>query len=279
MRIVSLLPAATEMVCALGLESQLVGRSHECDFPSSVSALPVCCRASFPDGNSAAIDLSVKSRVRDGLSLYEVDFDLLRSLQPDLVLTQDQCEVCAVSLSQVEAMVDCSVFSLRPHCLEEVWAGFLDLAHRLGAGQRGSNLVAAWRQRLACCNGGSGRRVVTLEWLDPLMGCGGWTPELVSCAGGVELLGQAGQHARWTSLEEVASLSPEVVLLIPCGFSLERTLREAAALGLASRLGVPCIAFDGNALFNRSGPRLVDSAEHLARALAGEDGELWTWIR
>lgn len=284
MRIVSLLPAATEMVCALGLESWLVGRSHECDFPASVKALPVCSSASFPDGSSRAIDRHVKERVRSGLSLYQVDFEKLRQLQPDLLLTQDQCEVCAVTLGQVEeglrdqCGLNTEVFSLHPHCLDDVWSEFSALAQRLGQAQRGAQLLGQWRQRLLDCNRQTKLRVVALEWLDPLMGCGGWTPEIIACTGAVELLGQAGQHARWTNFEELARLDPDLFLLIPCGFSLERTLAEIQELDLASKLGKNCIAWDGNALFNRSGPRLVDSAESLARALAGESGPYWEFI-
>ena len=284
MRIVSLLPAATEMVCALGLESWLVGRSHECDFPASVEALPVCSSASFPDGSSSAIDREVKERVRSGLSLYQVDFEKLRQLQPDLLLTQDQCEVCAVTLGQVEeglraqCGLQAEVFSMHPRRLEDVWSEFLSLATRLGQAPRGHQLLEDWRARLLACNGRSGQRVVALEWLDPLMGCGGWTPELIAMAGAVEVLGQAGQHARWTSLEELACLDPDVFLLIPCGFSLQRALQEIEELGLVRKLAKPCIAWDGNALFNRSGPRLVDSAEWLARALAGESGPHWEFL-
>lgn len=288
-----MLACATEMVCALGLEFHLVGRSHECDFPEEVVGLPVCSRPGFADASSAQIDASVKDRLRRGLSLYELDLETIAHLKPDLILTQDQCAVCAVTLDQVEQCLqqECGlsaeVFSLRPHTLNDVFDDWIRLGERLGRGSRARDLVAQSWERLRECRASGPQpvpRVVALEWLDPLMGCGSWLPEVVSWAGAEEVLGRAGQPANWTSVDELKALKPDVLLFVACGFGLERTIQEVEEGGILNLLGaVPgrILAFDGNAYFNRSGPRLVDSAELLSHALKfpQEDGPMWRWLR
>ena len=286
MRIVSLLPSATEIVCALGQEALLVGRSHECDFPASVLALPVCTRSRI-DSNapSALIDVQVKDSLRNALSLYEVKHDVLQRLQPDTILTQDLCEVCAVSLKDVEEavcrIVDCRprIVTSNPKTLSDVWNDFRTVAAALHVPDRGEDLAASCQTRIrevSARANGWGRRptVACIEWLDPLMAAGNWMPELVELAGGVNLFGVHGKHSPWMTFDDLNREDPDVIVAMPCGFNLERTRQEMKALTShqgwerlrAVRNGRVHIA-DGNAFFNRPGPRLVEALEMLAEAI------------
>jgi iron complex transport system substrate-binding protein len=288
-RIVSLIASATEIVCALGLEDQLVGRSHECDHPPSVQRQPVCTGPKFrTDVSSAAIDRSVKGLLAQGLSVYQVDADLLRSLEPDVIITQAQCEVCAVSLRDVERAV-CSwlgacprLVSLTPNRLADVWGSIEQVADAVGVSDHGVELVRKLQQRMqAIAERAAGLParpgVVCIEWIDPLMAAGCWMPELVEMAGGRCLLGQAGQHAPGLSWQTLESCAADVLVLLPCGFDLARTRQELPALtGHPSWGRLPAVRagqvflLDGNALFNRPGPRLVESLEVLADVLHPE---------
>jgi iron complex transport system substrate-binding protein len=285
MRIVSLIASATEIVCALGFEDHLVGRSHECDFPESVKRLPVCTAPKFNvHGSSREIDERVKSTLQEGVSVYDVDADLLRQLRPDVIATQAQCEVCAVSLRDVERAV-CGwpgaapqVVTLNPNALADVWDDIGRVAAALGVAQRGTVLVERLRGCMAMVvekrRGLLHPTVACLEWLEPLMAAGNWVPELVEMAGGVNLFGTAGEHSPWMTWEQLRDRDPEVIVALPCGLDLERTRTEMASLTRredwprlrAVRQGRVYLT-DGNQFFNRPGPRLVESLEILAEIL------------
>jgi len=299
-RIVSLLPSATEIVHGLGFGESLVGRSHECDFPAGVEALPVCTRPRVPlSGSSADIDRSVKAALKDAVAIYEVLNDQLEELSPGLVVTQDQCDVCAVSLSDVEAALAetlgnaTRVVSLNPSDLAAVYADIRRVAASLNATSRGDDLVTAVEKRiedvrLACAGGTSRPRVAAIEWCDPLMAGGNWVPELIDIAGGEDIFGTAGRHAPWIEETALLAADPDVIVFMPCGFGLERTRAEAETClarqgwsGLSAVDAGRVYATDANAFFNRPGPRIADSAEIMGRLLhpkiMGTDGLGATW--
>ncbi len=299
-RIVSLIASATEIVCALGFEDDLVGRSHECDFPASVHRLPVCTEPRFNvSGSSRDIDDRVKAILTDAASVYRVHADLLKALRPDVIVTQSHCAVCAVSEKDVEIAI-CRwldarprVVSLAPNNLEEVWGSIQQVAEALDAPQRGVALVDKLRRRvdeIAVRAAAIAQRptVACLEWLDPLMAGGNWVPELVALAGGRDLFGAAGKHAPWMSWEELCEHNPDVIVALPCGFDRERTRAEMAALTrraewaeLAAVRAGGVYVTDGNQFFNRPGPRLVESLEILAEVMHlqtfhfGHEGTGW----
>ncbi len=285
-RIVSLLPSCTEIVCELGLGDQIVGRSHECDFPPAVRRLPVCTQPKLNvEASSRQIDGEVKALLEDALSIYQIDTDLLKQLQPDFILTQAQCKVCAVSLSEVEQAVGGwlgskpHILSLAPHALADVWNDILTVAAALDAAKSGQEVVARLKDRVADVAAHTRhlpRRpsVACIEWMDPLMAAGNWVPELVDLAGGVNLFGEAGKHSPWLDWESVRERDPEFLLVMPCGFDVERTRREMASLtdrpgwkGLRAVKNSGVYLADGNRFFNRPGPRLVESLEVLATIL------------
>jgi iron complex transport system substrate-binding protein len=289
-RVVSLIASATEIVCALGFENLLVGRSHECDFPESVKRLPICTGPRIDvHASSRTIDADIKAALQDGLSVYHVDAARLRELKPDVILTQTQCEVCAVSQRDVElALGDWigarpRILSLAPNALDDVWTDIVAVADVLDAPERGLQVAAEMRQRLAAI----ARQTKTLparptvaciEWIDPLMVAGNWVPELVEMAGGTNLFGEAGKHSPWMTWEQLVAANPEVIALMPCGFDIARTLQDVPLL--ASRPEWPMLraiqanrvfVCDGNQYFNRPGPRLVESLEILAEMLHPEE--------
>lgn len=289
-RIVSLLPSATEIVCALGFADQLVGRSHECDYPPEVKLLPALTEPKFdPEGSSGAIDERVKRIVADALSVYRVDAARLRELQPDIIVTQSQCEVCAVSMRDVEAAVadwiggtPPKIVSLAPYNLGDVLNDIGRVAMALGVGAQGIEYVTELGRRMSVLEGraksGIDRpRVACIEWLDPLMAAGNWMPELVAIAAGENLFGVAGEHSPWIKFEDLASKDPAVILLMPCGFDIARTMSEASALlrnpawtALRAVRDDQIFVADGNQYFNRPGPRIVDSLEILGEILHPE---------
>lgn len=236
-RVLSLLPSATEIVCALGFADWLVGRSHECDHPLLVRSLPECTKPRLKlDGNSAEIDREVKALLRDALSIYELRIETIRALKADLILTQAQCEVCAVSLPEVQAAVNewadsqAEILSLSPTRLADVWANIASVAEALGSSERGAELVAKLQRRMKSVSqspSAAAPTVVCLEWLDPLMGAGNWVPELVALAGGRDAFGVAGKHSDWIEWDALRQTDPEMIVLMPCGFDQERTRREA----------------------------------------------------
>ena len=282
MRIASLLPSATEIVCTLGGRSELVGRSHECDFPPDVEEVPVLTSARVgPLPSSLAIDRAVRQVLRDALSIYEIDLERLQKAQPEVIVTQDLCEVCAVSLDDVRSAVarlarqDVTIVNLHPTRLDDIWTDILRVAEAIGRAGPAAQVVADLRARV----GDIGRRaaglrdrpprVLTIEWIDPVMIGGMWMPELVTIAGGEPLVTGPGDHAPTLSREQLASLDPDVVLVKPCGFSLDRTLAELDALREALPRGWRARVYvaDGNAYFHRPGPRIVESLEILAACL------------
>jgi iron complex transport system substrate-binding protein len=285
-RIVSLIASATEIVCALGFEGQLVGRSHECDYPESVRRLPVCTAPKFDvEGSSCEIDQRVKALLRDALSVYRVDEQRLRELEPDVIVTQSQCEVCAVSLRDVERAV-CSwlsacprLVSLQPNALADVWTDIERVAEALDARERGDALIRSLQARMGVITEraramSSRPAVACIEWIDPLMAAGNWMPELVEMAGGVNLFGEAGKHSPWMTWQELVGRDPDVILVLPCGFDIARSRRDMPVLmgrpewpGLKAVREGRVVLADGNQYFNRPGPRLVESLEILAEVL------------
>lgn len=288
-RIISLIASATEIVCALGFESQMVGRSHECDFPASVKSLPVCTSPKFEvEGLSYEIDERVKAILQEALSVYRVDADLLERLRPTHIITQSQCEVCAVSLKDVEEAV-CQftssrpvVVSLEPNALADVWSDIRRVAAALNAPERGEELVARLRRRMGAIEekartAQSRPTVACVEWIDPLMAAGNWSPELVEMAGGVNLFGEVGKHSPWMNWEALVAADPDVIFISPCGFDIARTMEETHLLTdkpewreLKAAKEDRVFVADGNQYFNRPGPRLVESLEILAELLHPE---------
>lgn len=286
MRIVSLLPSSTEIVCQLGLRDALVGVTHECDYPPFVTGLPKVTRTLIPhDASSREIDALVRDRLKTERALYTLDLPTLERLRPDLIVTQALCDVCAVAEAEVTAAA-CSlpgrprVINLEPTSLDEVF-DTLHLVARaadLPPGQA-ELVVGGLQRRIGSVVTRSERvterpHVVVLEWLDPLFSCGHWTPELVRLAGGDEVIGLPGRPSRTLAWDEVVAARPDVLFVACCGFSLERTLVDLPALrSLPGWAGLPAVqtgrvyVTDGNAYFSRPGPRLVDSVEILAHAL------------
>lgn len=285
-RIVSLLPGGTEIICALGVSDWLVGRSHECDFPAKIDNRPVC---SFPrlhvNGTSQGIDEGVRGIVRRGLSIYEVREDVLKSLRPDFIITQTQCEVCAVSEKDVEqAICDWTgrrpeIISLRPSLLEDVWSDIQRVADALEIPREGRRLVDSLRSRMRAVadqavSVQNKPTVATIEWIDPLMSAGNWMPQLIAMAGGENLFGEQGDHSPWMEWSSLCAADPYLVLIIPCGFDLGRTLEESRTLEnldgwreLRAVKAGRCYAADGHHYFNRPGPRLAESLEIVAEIL------------
>ncbi len=300
LKIISLLPAATEIVCALGFESNLVGRSHECDYPESVKQLPVCSSAKFISGSdSAEIDRQVKEILSDALSIYTIDRELIRQLNPDLIITQAQCEVCAVSVRDVEEALEglldkeCRIISLQPNTLSDVNNDIKRIADYLGVPEKAEEIFELADERLSIINHklrflSEKPKVACIEWLAPLMIAGNWTPELVQIAGGNHLLAVNGQHSPFIQFEDLLKANPDIIILIPCGFSIPRTLQEINLLldlpgwqELNAVKNKRIYIADGNQYFNRSGPRLVDSVEILAEIINpkqfvfGYEGDGW----
>jgi iron complex transport system substrate-binding protein len=276
MRIVSLLPSATEIVCDLGLGDLLVGRSAECDWPPPVSALPVvtAARVDTEQLDSASIDEAVRAALLEGLSLYAVDQELLEELRPDLIITQDLCRVCAVSSVEVGALraVDAEVVSLDPRTIGEVEASVRQLTDRLdacrsGTCEAGADVVAKMRRTIVAAmesvRGLPLRRVFVAEWLDPPFAAGHWVPEMVDLAGGVDVLGRAGQPSYPTTWEQVAAERPELIVVAPCGFDAVRAEQEASRFSLPA----PHVSVDANAYFSRPAPRIADGVAQLARII------------
>jgi iron complex transport system substrate-binding protein len=301
MRIVSLLPSATEIVCALGLFDSLVGRSHECDYPPQVTRLPALTAPRFnPEGPSIEVDRRVKSILEKALSVYQVDADQLMALRPDVIVTQSQCEVCAVSerelnsaLAQWMGGTPPTVISLKATALDGVMADITRTASVLGVEQAGVRVVASMKERIdqirqRADSAESRPAVAVIEWIDPPMSGGNWMPELVQIAGGRNLFGEAGQHSPWIKFDQITAADPDLILVSPCGFGIERSIQELAVLERnplwpnlkAVRSGRVFVA-DGNHYFNRPGPRLVESTEILAEIFHpelfrfGHQGEGW----
>jgi iron complex transport system substrate-binding protein len=283
MRICSLLPSATEVVAGLGLVDDLVAISHECDYPPEIRDKPVVIRSLLDSSSetSPAIDIQVRAAAKAGTGLYRIDDGLLRQARPDLIITQDLCEVCAVTPTEVSRAIaglipTPEIVTLNPTALEDV---FIDIK-RMGTITNQEETADRWltnlRHRVANVRARVAsaplRRVVCLEWLEPIYIAGHWVPELVKLAGGVDILAISGRKSAVIAWEQVVQASPDVIILMPCGFSIDQTLREMDRVTRQNGWhDLPAVrrgevyAVDGPAFFNRPGPRLVDGAELLAR--------------
>ncbi len=292
------------MVCALGCQAQLKGRSHECDFPDGISLLPICTAPNLSvDGTSQKIHEQVSGILKDALSVYRVEVDTLRALQPDIIVTQTQCDVCAVSFTDVEKAlkesldIQPTVISLQATNLQGVWDDIQRVAQGLGKKQEGQQLLANYQARVSAIADQSKHEstqpsVACIEWMEPLMAAGNWVPELVQLAGGQSAFGEPGAHAPWITWDALEQANPDMLILMPCGFSMSRIEEEMPILTenpiwstlKAVQQGQVYLT-DGNQYFNRPGPRLVESLEifaeifYPARFNFGHEGIAWRqWI-
>ena len=302
MRVVSLLPSATEILFAIGAGDRVVGVTHECDYPDEAKTRPALTSSLLPhELDAAGIDRHVRARVHEGSSLYGLDDAKLASLEPDLIVTQELCAVCAVSYEIVDraakrlrgdqrpstgsgqAHLLPQVVSLEPSSLEDVFSTIAFLGELVDVRDGAACLIASLRARVDALServaGRERERVVVLEWTEPPMSAGHWTPGLVELAGGDPVLGNPGANSRVIGWDEIGASDPDVVIVAPCGFGLERAQREIAALppdaarafaSLRAARNGRAYAMDGNAFVNRPGPRLVDTAEMFAAAIAGD---------
>jgi iron complex transport system substrate-binding protein len=279
MRIVSLVPHATELLFALGLGDDVVGVTHECDFPEAARSLPHITRDRLPAGLSAAeIDAAVREHTERGEAIYELDSDLLHDLEPDLIVTQELCPVCAVSYDDVQAVAQTiatqpRVVALDPHTLGESFGDVRTIAQLTDSRDAALELITRQRARVdavrVAVRGAERIPVAAIEWLDPVFVAGHWTPQIIELAGGIDVLGFAGEHSEQSTWEMVAAAGPQVVVCMPCGYDADRSLAEAYAhvdklRGLGARR---VVAVDAAAYFSRPGPRLVDGLELMAHIL------------
>jgi iron complex transport system substrate-binding protein len=279
MRIVSLVPHATELLYALGLGDSVVGVTHECDYPPATATVPRITRDVLPAGLSAAeIDAAVRERTEKGEAIYLLDEAKLAALEPDLIVTQELCPVCAVSYEEVRDVAKkldpCpTVIALDPKTFGETMGDIRTLAQATDARDAALDLVARQRARVdrvrIALKGARRRRVIAIEWFDPVFIAGHWTPQMIDMAGGTDLLGFAGEHSEQLEWELLEAAKPEVVVCIPCGYDGPRALAEAEQFGdrLRALGAAEVVALDAAAYFSRPGPRLVDGLETLAHAL------------
>ncbi|MDJ0840021.1 MAG: cobalamin-binding protein [Acidobacteriota bacterium] len=284
-RILSLLPAATEIICLLGFREHLVGVSHECDYPSSVGDLPVCTLAGIKSGSSRQIHDSLADLLRNALAVYSVKTDVLAELAPTHIVTQDQCDVCSVSRKDVEdaaarfLTTSPCIISLAPSKLADIYSDIQRVAECLGEARRAENVLTPLlvRQREVEARAHEAEKqptVACLEWLDPLMASGNWVPEMVAMAGGRCIFGEVGVHSPWINWTEVVRADPEIILVKPCGFDLGRAVSETRLLtekpgwqNLRAVKNKRVYVVDGHQYFNRPGPRIIDSLEILGEML------------
>ena len=296
-RIASLVPSATEIVAALGFADNIVARSHECDWPPDVVRAPVCTRARIDTAlPSGAIHEEVGALLAAALSLYDLDTEVLRAARPSHIVTQDQCDVCAVGLNEVRAAAaefleaPVQIVSLAPMRLGDVWDDIARVGDALGVDSR--PVREALRERVTAIASSARelppKRVLTVEWTDPPMSAGNWVPEIVALAGGIDTLGPSGENAPVVDIAAVQAADPDAIVLMPCGYDLARTVEDGRALltdpawsGLRAVRAGDVYATDGNAFFNRPGPRLVESLEILAEIIHpahfafGHEGAGW----
>jgi len=286
LRLLPLISSATEIVHALGLGDFQVGRSHECDYPAEVTALPVCTQPAIDIcGSSAEIDRLVKERLRAAASVYSVNSNLIRSLAPTQIITQSQCKVCAVSLDDVTSAfqadlgIDAQIVCLEPYALADIWQDIRRVAVACGCEVRGAALIDSLKKRMEqiqriAQSSPVKRSVAAIEWLEPLMAGGNWVPELIEMAGGQNRFGVPGEHAPWMTWEALVAADPDLIIALPCGFDLQRTRAEMHWLSdrpgwshlRAVREGRVFVC-DGNQFMNRPGPRLVESLQIFAEIL------------
>ena len=289
MRIVSLLPSATELLFAIGAGADVVAVTHECDQPLQARELPAVTRDTLDNAGqpSATIDRHIRAAVHEGSSIYALDEDTLRALRPDLVVTQELCEVCAVAYRQVATAVrrlpgETDVLSLEPRSLTDIVASARTLGEVTGHTDGAERLAASMEARIASVGAaqrGAGPATVCVEWTDPIMAAGHWVPEMVRVCGGRDVLGAEGEPSRYVAWDRVVAARPEAMVLMPCGYGLERTVALAAEVtGRPGFADLPCArdqrvaAVDGSGYFNRPGPRIVEGREMLAAILDAEPG-------
>jgi len=285
MKVLSLIASSTEIVYALGCGDNLVGRSHECDFPENVKSLPHCTQPRFEvEGSSKEIDDRVKTTLQSALSVYEVDEVMLSDLDPDIIITQSQCEVCAVSLDDVESAVESlsgrkpKIISLQPNSLSDIWNDIKVVSRGLDVEQRGLQLIKTMKDKIQKLNQSVKelpiQTVACIEWIDPLMAAGNWVPTLVELAGGDNLFGEAGKHSPWMDFKALKDKDPEVIIVMSCGYNISKTIKEMKVLtdhpeweSLSAVKEERIYLTDGNQYFNRPGPRIIDSLEILMEIL------------
>ena len=290
MRIVSLIASATEIVHFLGLTDYLVGVSHECDFPNDIKKLPICSKPAFDiNGCSLDTDKTIKSLFQQALSIYSIDEKLLYKLNPDIIITQSQCNVCAVSIKDVEIAlqkdigINPKIISLNPMNLEDVWKDIYTIATNLDAEERGKDLMNLIRSDINNLKSIGEKKVgavtvACIEWIEPLMYASNWVPDLVELAGGIDLFGTKGGHSSWSSNETLFDKNPDKIILMPCGYDIKKTINELEPLRSISNWSKlravrtnNVFITDGNQFFNRPGPRLVDSLKILIEILQDND--------
>ena len=281
MRIISLISSATEIISALGQKKNLVGISHECDYPKDIQGLPVCTTPRFDiSGSSLQIDRDVKSLIQNALSVYRINENILKELKPDIIITQSQCDVCAVSEKDVENAlehilgINPLIISLQPKDLGDIGEDIKFVANSIGVPNEGAELSEKFERQLE--NLKYFKRIknkptiACLEWIEPLMYAGNWVPQMVEIAGGVNLFGQSGKHSSWSEYDTLIKSNPDKIILMPCGYDLNKTRSEIKPLLELSDWGMlkavktnNIFMTDGNQYFNRPGPRLIDSIKIL----------------
>lgn len=278
MKLVTLLPSATEIVARLGLEKNLVGVSHECDFPEAVVSLPKLTSSRInTELSSSNIHQSVIEVMKNAVSVYDLDVELLKSLQPDFIITQDLCDVCAVSFEQVEKACqevlnkNTRIISLKPNILGDIWNDVQNVADQLSVREKGQEFREEVESRIKAvqtrCKNSTAPKVLTIEWLDPIYIGGMWLPEMIAIAGGQVCIAETGKHAPVVKKQDLAKIEPDVVVVKPCGYKLDQTLKELELLREQLpdwKIPPRIYLVDGNSYFNRPGPRILDSLEILA---------------
>ena len=290
-RVLSLLSSTTEIIYALGCGDRLVGRSHECDYPEEVSELPICTIPKFNvDGTSREVDDEVKSLVQSALSIYYINEKLLKELKPDIIFTQSQCEVCAVSVSDVENALknitglSSRVISVEPNSIEDIFNEILTIAEILNVRKKGKELVELIKAKIDSTEKivyqKSSPSVAAIEWIDPLMAAGNWVPQLIRVAGGKNLFGEASKHSPWMKYNDLVEQDPEIIIVMPCGYDIKKSLIEIKTLeskkGWGSLKAVRnrnVYITDGNQFFNRPGPRIIESLEILIEIIHSDFSE------
>ena len=280
-RVLSLLSSTTEVVYALGCEDQLVGRSHECDYPHAVMTLPICTKPKFNvDGSSIEVDRQVKSILQNALSVYYINEDLLKELKPDIILTQSQCEVCAVSEKDVKSVVknitgiNPDIISVEPNSVKDIFKDIKIIAEALDVVDKGADLIDFMKNRIRSLKKSyddkSELTVAAIEWIDPLMAAGNWVPELIEIAGGVNLFGEAGKHSPWMEYKDLIEKDPHTIIIMPCGYNIQKSIIEIDSLikqkgwkEINAVQNDKVYITDGNQFFNRPGPRIIESLEIL----------------